>query len=290
MEKLFYLIIEGVKNAWRHKASALTAIFSLFILLYVVGLISIAEQNSFKIMQYLRSKYKIEVFFNEEVTNEQAIGLIHEIKKINGVKNATLITKEDALRIFKDQFGENIIDLLGYNPLPASSVVNVDRNMRDFLQIDPIIKKIKSIVNVDKVNFQGNLIKKIERYYQKIGYYLPYVSGFVILIMGLIIYNLIKVSIYARRDTIKSLRLIGATKLFVRLPFIFEGILISVISVSLAFPALILTTIGSEYFIDNYTVFNLNLNIEPYLLFWLLMLVTLVSILASYRAVSPYLK
>ena len=290
MEKLFYLIIEGVKNAWRHKASALTAIFSLFILLYVVGLISIAEQNSFKIMQYLRSKYKIEVFFNEEVTNEQAIGLIHEIKKINGVKNATLITKEDALRIFKDQFGENIIDLLGYNPLPASSVVNVDRNMRDFLQIDPIIKKIKSIVNVDKVNFQGNLIKKIERYYQKIGYYLPYVSGFVILIMGLIIYNLIKVSIYARRDTIKSLRLIGATKLFVRLPFIFEGILISVISVSLAFPALILTTIGSEYFIDNYTVFNLNLNIEPYLLFWLLILVILVSILASYRAVSPYLK
>ena len=93
-------------------------------------------------MQYLRSKYKIEVFFNEEVTNEQAIGLIHEIKKINGVKNATLITKEDALRIFKDQFGENIIDLLGYNPLPASSVVNVDRNMRDFLQIDPIIKKL----------------------------------------------------------------------------------------------------------------------------------------------------
>ena len=108
--------------------------------------------------------------------------------------------------------------------------------------------------------------------------------------MGLIIYNLIKVSIYARRDTIKSLRLIGATKLFVRLPFIFEGILISVISVSLAFPALILTTIGSEYFIDNYTVFNLNLNIEPYLLFWLLILVTIVSILASYRAVSPYLK
>ena len=97
-------------------------------------------------------------------------------------------------------------------------MVNVDRNMRDFLQIDPIIKKIKSIVNVDKVNFQGNLIKKIERYYQKIGYYLPYVSGFVILIMGLIIYNLIKVSIYARRDTIKSLRLIGATKLFIRLP------------------------------------------------------------------------
>ena len=66
MDKLFYLIIEGIKNAWRHKASALTAIFSLFILLYIIGLVSIVEQNAFKVMQYLRSKYKIEVFFNEE--------------------------------------------------------------------------------------------------------------------------------------------------------------------------------------------------------------------------------
>ena len=167
MDKLFYLIIEGIKNTWRHKTSALTAIFSLFILLYIIGLASILEQNAFKVMQYLRSKYKIEVFFNEDLTNEEAIGLIHKIKKIKGVKNATLITKEDAIRIFKDQFGEDIIDLLGYNPLPASSVVNVDRNMRDLLKIDPIIKEIKSIEFVDEINYQGNLIRKIERTFNR---------------------------------------------------------------------------------------------------------------------------
>ena len=86
MDKLFYLIIEGIKNTWRHKSNALTAIFSLFILLYIIGLVSIVEQNAFKVMQYLRSKYKIEVFFNEDLTNEEAIGLIHKIKKIKGVK------------------------------------------------------------------------------------------------------------------------------------------------------------------------------------------------------------
>ena len=51
MDKLFYLIIEGIKNTWRHKTSALTAIFSLFILLYIIGLVSIFEQNAFKVMQ-----------------------------------------------------------------------------------------------------------------------------------------------------------------------------------------------------------------------------------------------
>ena len=194
------------------------------------------------------------------------------------------------MRIFKDQFGENIIDLLGYNPLPASSVVNVERNMRDLLKIDPIIKEIKSIEFVDEINYQGNLIRKIERTFNIAVNYLPYLLGFVVLIIGLIIYNLIKVSIYSRRETIRSLQLIGATKLFVRLPFVFEGIIISIISVSLVFPALILTSKGAKYFVDNYTVFDMNLSVNPFMILWLLTLVTFISILASYRAVSNFLK
>ena len=201
-----------------------------------------------------------------------------------------MIDKEDALRIFKDQFGESIIDLLGYNPLPASSVVNVDRNIRQTLKIEPIIKEIRSIQYVDEINYQGNLIKKIEAIYKKIVDYIPYLLGAIIFIIGLIIYNMIKVSIYSRRETIKSLQLIGATKLFIKLPFIFEGMLISLISVSLVSPALILTSIGSNYLISNLTVYSLNLNIDPYLFLWLLFLVTLISILASYRAVSMFLK
>ena len=131
------------------------------ILLYIIGLIHTAEKF-FKILQYLRSKYKIEVFFSEDLTNEEAIGVIHKIKKLKGVKTATLIDKEDALRIFKDQFGESIIDLLGYNPLPASSVVNVERNIRSPLRIEPIIKEIKSLSYVEEINYQGNLIKKMK--------------------------------------------------------------------------------------------------------------------------------
>ncbi len=290
MDKFFYLIIEGIKNVWRHKVTAFTAIFSLSILLYIVGIINIAEKNSFKGIQYLRSKYKIEVFFDEDLTNEEAIGVIHKIKKIKGVKTATLINKDDALRIFKDQFGESIIDLLGYNPLPASSVVNIARNIRHPLRIEPIIEEIKSIQYVDEINYQGNLIRKIEGFYKKMTEYIPYLLGIIIFVIGLIIYNTIKVSIISRKDTIKSLQLIGATKLFIKLPFIFEGILISIISISVVFPILLLTSIGSNYLISNFTVYSLHINVDPYLFFWLLLLVTLISILASHRAVSIFLK
>ena len=139
MDKFLYLVTEGIKNTWRHKMTTLTAIFSLFIALYIVGLMATAGNNTHKLLHYLRSKYKIEVFFKQGVSNEEAVGMIHSIKQIDGVRNATIIEKEDAVRIFKDQFGENIVDLLGYNPLPVSAVVNLDRNRRDRLRVEPII-------------------------------------------------------------------------------------------------------------------------------------------------------
>ena len=86
MEKILYLFSEGVKNTWRHKVTAITAIISLFIALYIVGVLATAGYNTHKVLYYLRSKYKIEVFFKQNVSNEQAVGLIHKIKKINGVR------------------------------------------------------------------------------------------------------------------------------------------------------------------------------------------------------------
>ena len=134
------------------------------------------------------------------------------------------------------------------------------------------------------------IIKKIEDVYKKIAEYVPYFLGIVIFIIGIIIYNMIKVSIYSRRETIQSLQLIGATKLFIKLPFIFEAMLISIISVSLVFPTLILTSVGLNYLISTFTVYNAHLSVDPSLFLSLLLLVTLISILASQRAVSIFLK
>ena len=97
---------------------------------------------------------------------------------------------------------------------------------------------------------------------------------------------MIKVSIYSRRETIKSLQLIGASRIFIKLPFIFEGLLISVISVLLVSPALLLTVGGANYIIGNFTAFNVNAIFDYSLFLWLSILVISISILSSYRASS----
>jgi len=290
MNKFLYLLTEGVKNIWRHKMTAITAIFSLFIALYIVGVLATAGNNTHKVLHYLRSKYKIEVFFDQDISNEQAIGLIHKIKKIEGVRTATIIEKEDAVRIFKDQFGENIVELLGYNPLPVSAVVNVNRSRRDPLRVEPIIKEIRSISNVDEVRYQGNLINKIERNYKRVIDRLPYLSGIVVLIAVLVIYNTIKLSVYSRRDVIETLQLIGASRTFIKLPFIIEGILIGVISATMVFPALFISVKALNYVVSNFSSFNMKVNFDPLVLIWMLLMVIVISLVGSYRASSSFLK
>jgi len=290
MNKFLYLFNEGLKNIWRHKMTALTAIFSLFISLYIVGILATAGNNTHKILHYLRSKYKIEVFFKQDISNEQAVGLIHKIKKIDGVRTATIIEKEDAIRIFKDQFGENIVELLGYNPLPVSAVVNVDRSRRNPLLVEPIIKEIRSISNIEEIRYQGNLINKIERNYKRIIDRLPYLSGIIVLIAILVIYNTIKLSVYSRGDLIETLQLVGASRMFIKLPFIIEGIMIGFISAIMVFPALYLSVEALNYLVRNFSSLSMKISFDPFVLMWMFLVVIFISLLGSYRAAASFLK
>ena len=290
MDKFFYLLTDGMKNLWRHKLTTFTAVFTLFLALFFVGILATAGTNTHKILQYLRTKYKIEVFFKQNVSNDEAIGYIYRIKQIKGVRTATIIEKEDAIRIFKDQFGENIIDILGYNPLPVSAVVNLNRTSRDRLSVDPIINEIKAINQVDEVRYQGNLINKIERTYTRIIDQFPFLAGIIIFITVLVIYNTVKLSVYGRRELITSLQLIGATRTFVKMPFIFEGIFIGILSVSLVFPALIGSINGINYLLMNFTSWDIKLIFDPTVLIWLFVLVISITFIGSYRAVSNFLK
>lgn len=290
MYKAIYLFSEGIKNIWRHKMTALTAIISLSISLYIIGLLFLGEGNTYKILQYFRTKYKIEVFFNQEVGNEEAVGLIHKIKKIKGIRNVTIIEKEDAVRIFKDQFGENIVDVLGYNPLPVSAVVNLERNKKESINVEPIIKSIRNIKQINEIKYQGSLIRKIERNFKKISDRLPIISLSVTIIALLIIYNTIKLSIYSRKESIKTLELIGASRLFVKLPFIIEGVLLGLISVIIVIPSLIITVEAVNYLISNFSTFNITLGTNSSVFLKLILMTVFITFFGSYRASSSFLK
>ena len=289
MDKIIFLFSEGLKNLWRHKLTAFTAIFTTFLTLIVAGSLIIASENTNKVIEYLRDKYKIEVFFKKDVSDKRLGEIIKEFKMIRGVSSITIITKGDAEKIFKSQFGEDILEILGYNPLPASCVLNVVKKQANRLNIRPIIDQLRKFPEVDEVSYQGRLISRIESYYEK---FVKLMTGLLILVLVVsvfIISNTVRLTIYAKKELIQSLQLIGATNVFVKAPFIIEGVFHGLIGAALASLLLISgLNFGSKII---YSVAEIQLEYNALFLVSLLGLIgILISFIGSSRAISRFLK
>ena len=289
MDKMVFLLSEGVKNLWRHKLTAFSAIFSTFLTLAVAGSLIIVSQNTNKLIEYLRDKYKIEVFFKESVKDTRVVELVSEFKKIKGVRSTTLISKLDAEKIFRSQFGEDIFDLVGYNPLPASCVVSVVKNHESKFNVGPIINRLKTYSEVEDVNYQGRLIQRIESYYQK---FAKGMTVLLVLVLGIsifIISNTVRLTIYAKKELIQALQLVGATRTFVKAPFIIEGVFHGLIGALLASVFLVGgLEIGSGII---YSITKLEVQYDPFVLIGILTSTgIIISFFGSSRAISKFLK
>ena len=284
-----FLFSEGLKNLWRHKLTAFSAIFSTFLTLSVTGSLIIATENTNKVIEYLRDKYKIEVFFKQNISDDRVVALAKEFNSIRGIRSTTVITKSDAEKIFKSQFGENILDMVGYNPLPASCVLNIVKNQPDAVKIRPIIDRLRTYPEVDEVNYQGRLINRIESYYQKFVKGMTGLLIFVLLISVLIISNTVRLTIFAKEELIKALQLIGATRAFVKAPFVIEGVFHGLIGALLASILLIGGLSLGEDILQSVTGLKLQYD-TLFLISVLCGTGILISLVGSSRAISKYLK
>ena len=289
MDKLAFLLSEGVKNLWRHKLTSFSSIFSIFLTLIISGSLIIVSQNTSKVIEYLRDKYKIEVFFKNEITFEKVEEVVSNINKINGVRSTTVISKDDAEKIFKSQFGEDIMKIIGYNPLPISCVVNIVKDDTKTINIASIINKLKSFQEIDEINYQGRIISRIEGYYQLFVRLMTSILIIVFFISIFTISNTIRLTIYAKEKLIESLQLIGATRSFVKAPFIIEGILIGFIGSALSSLLLIGLLEFSYDLIYTYLSFKIEYDIKL-LILTLCSLSIIISFIGSSRATARFLK
>ena len=289
MNKLVFIFAEGFKNVWRHKSSAVSSIFSIYLTLIVSGSLLIISQNTNKLIEYLRDKYKIEVFFKDDVTEQRVTELVTEFKKKNIVQSITVISKKDAERIFKSQFGDDILGLLGYNPLPISCVINLKKDWPSRLDLQPIISDLKKYREVDEIRHQGKLISRIESYYDRFLQITIIAISITLIVAIFIISNTVRLTIFSKKELIKSLQLIGATKWFIKGPFIIEGIVHGLIAAILSVYSLVGIIRFSKYLIYDLTKFGIIFD-QVFIFQVLLSISILVGFIGANRAISRFLK
>ena len=287
LDRALFLFAEGFRNLLRHKLTVFSAVFSVFLTMLIIGSLLIVRKNTNKLIYYLRTKYKIEVFFEADLAKETALDVVKKIESFPGVRNTTFIDRETATNIFEKQFGENILDYIQRNPLPMSCVINLNRTGEDELDIMPIVTRIESLSGIDNIEHQGKLIQRIEGFNKRFTKILFFVSIGIMLITISIISNTIKLTIYAKKDLIQDLHIIGATNTFVKVPFLIEGILQGFMGSFIAFLVLSLFLHIGNNILTQFSAMTIRM--DPAAASFMLLIGISISFIGSLRAVARFL-
>lgn len=230
----WFTVLEGFKGFGRARLSTIITISSIIFSLFLIAMFLLVSINVDAWIGDLRSKLEIEVFLERTLTEKEAQKAFLTIKRINEIESARYISKEDAAKRFEAEFGRSVYDVLQSNPLPSSIVVVLKPALRNAAGASLTTKKIKKISGVEDVVYQKEIITLVDKYMSII-----YGAGIVtiallITITFILLYNTIRLTIYARRDIIEIMQLVGAKNSFIKRPFIIEGLLQGLIGSVLA--------------------------------------------------------
>jgi len=283
IDKIAFLFTEGLKSFLRNKLTNFLCIITILINFTILGTFFIAGFNTDNLTNFFRSKYTFEIFLQEKVDLDQSNTVIKQLESNPVISSIVLIDKDKSADIFLEEFGEDVVDMLGYNPLPMSLKVSLEKNNFDLNKIELLISEIEKYDFVDSIEYRGIYIDNIE---DKINLFIFF---FLILVIAIVfisiqmISNTVKLSMSNRSDFIEILQYNGASNMFIKIPFFIESILQSIIGSLIAF-----LLVNYSFIVIN-SYFNLNIQIDNFLWAWMIGLSLIIGIYASNKAMKRIL-
>ncbi len=220
-----YSITEGLKGLLRARFSTFASISIIFLSLILIGVFIVFILNVQRLINQIQSRMELEIFIDNSYTIEQIEELRRQITVIDGIDSVCYISKEEAANIFKEQFGQDIFEILDENPLPSSFQIKLKPDFRSVAKAQQMSDVINQLEGVDEVLYRQDLLILLERY---IRIFLVIMLGIgLILAIGSIflVSNTIKLIIFSRSTIIEIMKLVGATRQFIRRPFLVEGVI-----------------------------------------------------------------
>ncbi|MEX0771130.1 MAG: permease-like cell division protein FtsX [Balneolaceae bacterium] len=227
-----YVIKEGVSGIKRARLAAFTSIFSLLVAVFLMGVLTRVGYNAYEIAQTLRQQVEIEVFL-QDISRQSTDEVRQKLQESPLIESLMYISKDSASAIFQEEFGVGGEAMAELNFLPASFKLKVNRDA-DLNEVDQFVQEVQSLQEVDEVKFNLALLQMLESR-MEISALVGGGLAFIILFTAIVlVFNTIRLTIYAKKDLIRAMKLVGATNGFIRRPFLVEGLLQGFIAGSIA--------------------------------------------------------
>lgn len=228
-------------------SSYFSVVLSVFLVLFLLGLLSLFVINSKKLSDDFKEEIPMSVYFKDAASDSILKAFGEKLKASAFVKTDTFVSKETAASKHKDIIGEDFMQFLGFNPLQNSYDIHLKA---DFVQADSI-KKIEQDFKQNKmisdIVYDKHLVDLVNDNVKKITFWMLIIAGFLALIAVLLINSSMRLSIYSNRFIIKTMQMVGATKSFIRKPFIMRSIKLGIVGALLA----IMGIVGVLFYIDS---------------------------------------
>lgn len=217
----------GNEKYVRRKAqsSYFSTVISISLVLFMLGALGLIVLHAKKLSDYVKENIGFSIILKENVKEVDIVQLQKTLDAAYYVKSTEYITKEKAAESLKNDLGEDFISFLGYNPLLASIEVRLKADYANNDSIAWIERELLSNSKVKEVIYQKSLISMVNENIKKISLVMLGFSALLLVISIALINNTIRLSIYSKRFLIKSMQLVGATKGFIRRPFVIKGIM-----------------------------------------------------------------
>ncbi len=205
--------------------SYFTTVISIALVLFLLGSVGYLMLNAQRLSNYVKENIGFNIVLKDNVREVEVRRLQKYLDASSYVKSTEYIDKERAAKELQEQLGEDFVDFLGYNPLLSSIEVKLFAEYANPDSIKNVEAIFNSFTQVKEVFYQKNLVQKVNENVNKISLVLLMFSVLLLLIAIALINNTIRLSVYAKRFLINTMKLVGATKGFIRQPFISTSIL-----------------------------------------------------------------
>lgn len=240
--------------------SYLSSIISISLVLLLIGVFGVIAINAQQVSNYFKENIKVTAILKENVTDKRAKAIERELSRIPSVKATSYISKEQGTAEMKNMLGQDFLDAFDINPVPISIELNVRASYFSADSLEVLKKKLLKINDIEEVTYQHTIIEVLNRNIEKIGIIFLVFILLLTFISFVLINNTVRLNVYSKRFSIYTMRLVGATKGFIRAPFLWKAIFQGVVSGLLA----VVYLLGILHFLRNefqelFTVFDMRL-------------------------------
>ena len=225
-----------LRSAW------LSTVLSISLVLLLVGIASLLLVNARGVSDYFKENMQISVLMKPEGSDARTLEYQVALDSLHFVRSTEFISKAQGTREMEQMLGEGFLDVFEASPIPASVNVSLMAEYVTPDSLDVVKEAILASPIVDEVDYQQSLIEALNANLQKISLILGIFIALLLFISFVLINNTVRLNVFARRFTIHTMKLVGATRSFIRGPFmgqaVFQGIFSALLAIILLLAAL----------------------------------------------------